>query len=223
MALEVQCPGCGKSSQAPEGSAGKRARCKCGVEFRIPAEDAILASLWAVLDKPSGPEAAPGTAGQIPSIASTGVEPEGQSPRVGIRWPRLVSPWTNGPSEGSLLVISPEVVLPDRGHHCALKAVQGAGKRPGRLFPRVSDCAHRHWIFSGPLLRRAGVRVSYRMARQRFDSPQQLPRPRHHRQGQGRRRNAESTKRKVRTRRWNAGSLAGLACSCRGSRGGWRC
>ncbi len=37
MAMEVLCPGCGKTLKAPESKAGKKAVCKkCGTRFRIP-------------------------------------------------------------------------------------------------------------------------------------------------------------------------------------------
>ena len=120
MAIEVRCPSCGKSSQAPEGSAGKRARCKCGVEFRIPAEDQVLASLRAMLDTPSGAKVAPKEAEQLPAIAWPG-GPGPDRPIVNAENPLAmlgISLVERPEREGPLLVVSPDAVLPDRCVKC---------------------------------------------------------------------------------------------------------
>jgi hypothetical protein len=120
MPIDVRCPGCGRSSQTPEGSAGKRARCKCGVEFRIPAEDAILASLRAVLDTPLDAEVSPQRHEQVPSIAwPRGVDADGPIDVGGNPLAMLGISLVERPErEGPLLVTSPEVVLPDRCVKC---------------------------------------------------------------------------------------------------------
>src|SRR4051794_23481581 len=53
MTIAVRCPECGRPSSAPDGSAGKWARCKCGAKFRVPDEDPILATLRATFAGPA--------------------------------------------------------------------------------------------------------------------------------------------------------------------------
>ncbi|MEK7996671.1 MAG: hypothetical protein AAB403_22945 [Planctomycetota bacterium] len=38
IASTIQCPECGKTYKLGHASPGKKARCRCGCEFEIPAE-----------------------------------------------------------------------------------------------------------------------------------------------------------------------------------------
>ena len=120
MPIELRCPDCGRQSKAPDHSAGKRARCKCGAEFRIPAEDSLLATLRRTFATTGAGEPAREVAEQFPvelpleSIQS-GNSRDGAGDPLSALGISLVE---HPRREGSLLVMSPEAVLPDRCVKC---------------------------------------------------------------------------------------------------------
>lgn len=123
MAMEIQCPDCGRPSQVPDGSAGRRARCKCGVEFRIPVEDPLIASLRAAPEaveadgeasewvrEISSPTRQSDRAPVVPDAAIAGSDNPLDALGISLHTPTA--------REGRLLVMSPEAVLPDRCIKC---------------------------------------------------------------------------------------------------------
>jgi hypothetical protein len=120
LAIELRCPDCGRQSQASDRSAGKRARCKCGAEFRIPAEDPLLATLRRTFGAPPTAEPAREGAEQSPfELPIEGIQSGQSRGAAGDPLAALGISLAEQPRrEGSLLVMSPEAVLPDRCVKC---------------------------------------------------------------------------------------------------------
>ena len=118
--MDVRCPECGRPSLVADGSAGKRARCKCGKVFQISEQDPLLASLlaaWAVPQlAPQGCEPAEENraASWFPTDAPSVKPADSENPLSALGISLVDRPRR----EGSLLVISPETVLPDRCVKC---------------------------------------------------------------------------------------------------------
>jgi hypothetical protein len=120
LAIELRCPDCGRQSQAPDLSAGKRARCKCGAEFRIPAEGPLLATLKRTFAATPAVEPARAGAEHSPfELPVEGIQSGSSQAGSGDPLAALGISLVEQPRrEGSLLVMSPEAVLPDRCVKC---------------------------------------------------------------------------------------------------------
>ena len=74
MVIKFVCPGCSKNYSVPDGMAGKRANCPCGIKIPVPAPGPTTETAGAELDgDPLAVGAAAGTAvaaeaGEAPAI-----------------------------------------------------------------------------------------------------------------------------------------------------------
>jgi hypothetical protein len=120
MAIELRCPDCGRQSDVPDRLAGKRARCKCGTEIRIPVEDPLLATLRATfaessVGQPVRQETEPFPFGvRTESAIPANSAGTSDDPLAALGISLVEQPQR----DGSLLVLSPEAVLPDRCVKC---------------------------------------------------------------------------------------------------------
>src|SRR4051794_30125699 len=92
MAIAFTCPSCGKSLQLPDHAAGKTGKCKaCGARIAIPADDAVEADSYAVIEpepsRPADPLPAPTLSPRSPTAEAS---PRGKHAKPassqGVRW-----------------------------------------------------------------------------------------------------------------------------------------